>query len=193
MHPNGQDPDINLVDEDDLPLPDGPLTACFEQFEYCQLLPSMYNVTEDGSRFWCSECITGYAWNFEDEECQECSDVFDDCNACTWEGCSECDDGFVVGGDGECYEEYADCAHHSWDEDFGLYCDQCDAGLFFIAYALDTSNTVVTPACIDCDDEAWGIEFCESCSTVVIEIQDDDNLIYRVCDACEGGYTPSPS
>ncbi len=49
-HPDGQDPDLLFdLDWPRLQDSDGLLTACFEQFEFCQLLPSMYNVTEEGN------------------------------------------------------------------------------------------------------------------------------------------------
>lgn len=111
-------------------------------FEYCQLLPFQYDITineetEEYERFWCSECISGYAWNFEDEECQECVDLFDHCTSnCTYAGCTECESGFVVGDDGQCWPEFANCEEHAWlDDEFGVYCSECEEGLFFIIYA----------------------------------------------------------
>ena len=180
MHPNGQD---------------GPSGACIMPFEYCQLLPFQYDITineetEEYERFWCSECISGYAWNFDDEECQECVDLFDHCTSnCTYAGCTECESGFVVGDDGQCWPEYANCEEHAWlDDEFGVYCSECEEGLFFMIYADEPDQITPSPQCIDCDDEAWGIEFCESCSNVFMQ-----DILFRLCDKCEGGYTPSPS
>lgn len=150
----------------------------------------MYNVTEDG-RFWCPQCITTHVWDFELEECVTCDTLFPNCDGkCDIEGCYECEEDYVLGEDGFCYEEYSYCEEHAWYDDYGVYCSQCDEGLFFIAYALDEDQDEPEPGCIDCDDEAWGIEYCDECSTVILE---ENELITRVCDKCEGGYTPSPS
>lgn len=166
--------------------------ACFEEFENCQLLPNMYTETE--GRLWCSECISGYTWNFLEEECQVCGDVFENCaDKCSFIGCEECADGYFLGEDGECYEEFDHCEEHDWNDDYGVYCSECDDGLFFIAYALDPDQDEPEPGCIDCNDEAWGIQYCESCSNYVEEDEDENDWILWACDKCEGGYTPSPS
>ena len=165
LHPDGQDPDITFKANGAVDT-NGPLSPCFKQFEFCQLPPSMYNLTSDGSRYWCSECIDGYAWDEDLEKCDTCGNVFTNCLECSENECTKCNTNFELGDDGECWAKFPNCVKHTWADDLrngSLICEECNPGLFFIAYAKDVTNVIPSPKCIECDDQAWGIEYCMTC------------------------------
>lgn len=158
--------------------PDG--SECITKIANCTLSFSEYDVTSEG-RFWCSECYGDLVWNFDSEQCDTCSNIFNGCDSCAVDGCTACQDGYQLSPDGACWDSITDCLAYDWlfeDGEFFPVCSKCETGYFY---------DVECEECKECEES---IDYCSCCSA---DFEQDDELDWvsiPMCDACSGGYMP---
>lgn len=137
-------------------------------------------------------------WNFKEQECDLCSQIFPNCEDCNENECETCQDTFILTPDNLCIPGLDLCSSEEYSflteiDDKGnveniLICDQCDEGYYF--------SVGQDYGCFSCQDyvNAYGSynEYCEICDTWLWQSEIDGQWYSSAnCTQCSGGYMPS--
>lgn len=169
------------------PSPDG--SVCVGRIPRCGVEPEEYAAYL--GEWWCPTCETGKVWDWNDMECDTCTNAIPNCSYCDKDGtCVTCDEGYYPSYSGKvCEPEYTHCRvpdHLYWtmerpDDSINWVCQECDDG-----YIFGERNGVW-----NCYKECDVIH--ELCSECEFHVDEENRIVESECTACGHGYLPSPS